>query len=176
MQLACSIPSDRLVTIRTYLANLTDRSFPTELEIIEELLKRQALISGTQDRGTKRKADGRPEATQANVVRAVVKKRVQHASKRQRDVGIGGTILADAFETFDLADSVGTTSQEIPVFLHKTWNPLLDTFRSASGLQGDDKLPESLVNLHDEDVEAMIKDGAVLEKRINAAFSLIAGP
>lgn len=176
MQLACSIPTDRLVTIRIYLSNLTNRSFPAELRVIDELLRRQALVSGPRDRGTKRKADGRQEATQANIGAGTIDKRVQTAGKCQRDAGIGGEILADAFQTFDLADSVGANRQEIPVFLNKTWNPLLEIFRCASGLNNYDGLPEPLVDLHDEDVEAMIKDGAVLEKRINAAFSVIAGP
>lgn len=176
MQSACSIPTDRLATIRIYLSNRTDRSFPTELRIIDELVRRQALVSGPRGRGTKRKADGRQEATQANPGAGNIDKRVQAAGKRQRDVGIGGAVLADAFQTFDLADSVGENSQGIPIFLNKTWNPLLEIFRCASGLNNYDGLPEPLVDLHDEDIEAMIKDGAVLEKRANAAFSVIAGP
>ena len=176
MQLACSIPNDRLETIQTYLANLTDRSFPKEIAIIDELRRRQALISGTQGRGTKRKADGRQETADATQTRGSIDKRVHAAGDRERDLGLGGSTLLDAFGLIDLANPGETTSQDIPVFLQKIWNPLVETFRSASSLDDDEMLPEGLVGLDDQDIEVMIKDGSALEKRANTALGAVAGP
>lgn len=83
---------------------------------------------------------------------------------------------SDAFGSVNLADTADAASQDVSTFLHQTWNPFVEVYRAVSGLQEDDAVPEPLVGLHDEDVEAMIKDGSVLEKRFNAALSAIAGP
>jgi hypothetical protein len=176
MQLACSIPNERTDEIRKYLQEEAERGRANHRDrlIIDEIIRRQGYISGEQHRGTKRKADGRSQATQTRKPPATSSERTVPAEARQRDLGIGEDMLVDAFASVLSLPDTSNGSRAKSGFKAGIWDPIVETFRSASQSREDESLPEAIRSTRPSDIGDMSKNGALLEQRIDLALTQVA--
>jgi len=175
MQLACSIPNERIVEIKKYLQEEAEQSRASHRDrlIVDEIIRRQAYITGEQHRGTKRKADGRSQATQTRKPRTKYTERIVPAEARQRDLGIGEDMLVDAFASMLNLPDTPNAARVQSGFKARIWDPVVEIFHSASQSRENESLPEAIRSTQPSDIGAMSKDGDLLEQRIDSALTQV---